>query len=127
MKLGNYKTYLDELRVFMVMVATDAGTSKMVNCSDLVGVKTVAVQPCQELLSNLTKLFWPPDLLFDCGGGSGTTNPSLMTTGGTLFKSSDSKSSPSSLTVVGVSTSTSLVLAVSPLAMREPRLEDVDF
>lgn len=38
------------------MSEIDDGTSKMVNCSDFVGVTTVVVPPCQELLSSLTKL-----------------------------------------------------------------------
>ena len=38
------------------MVVNEAGTSRIVNCSDLVGVTTVVVPPCQELLSSLIKL-----------------------------------------------------------------------
>ena len=71
------------------MVVNEAGTSRIVNCSDLVGVTTVVVPPCQELLSSLIKLLrFPLDVSLvvfagaaepDVGavGGKGTTKPSF--------------------------------------------------
>ena len=70
----------------MFMVINEAGTSRIVNCSDLVGVTTVVVPPCQELLSSLIKLLRFPLAVSLVGaaepdvgavGGKGTTKPSF--------------------------------------------------
>ena len=66
------------------MVFKDEGTSRIVNFSELVGVTTVVVPPCQELLSSLIKLLRLPLVsLFKAvtvgaaAGGKGTTKPSF--------------------------------------------------
>merc|ERR1711981_1539245 len=124
-KITQQFAYLLELRVFMFV--KDEGTSRIVNCSDLVGVTTVVVQPCQELLSSLIKLLRLPLVsLFEgatvgaAAGGRGTTNPSFSIVSSLLMQFSDSKSSVNILVVVGVRTD--VVEAVSDTPTNDVRL-----
>ena len=132
-------SYLELLRVRLrvFMVVNEAGTSRIVNCSDLVGVTTVVVPPCQELLSSLIKLLRFPfavSLVVFAGaaepdvgavGGKGTTKPSFSIFSSLSIQFSDWKSSVNSLLVVGVRASevvVEVVEAVSQAPTNDPRL-----
>ena len=132
-------SYLELLRVRLrvFMVVNEAGTSRIVNCSDLVGVTTVVVPPCQELLSSLIKLLRFPlavSLVVFAGaaepdvgavGGKGTTKPSFSIFSSLSIQLSDWKSSVNSLLVVGVRASevvVEVVEAVSQAPTNDPRL-----
>ena len=129
-------SYLELLRVRLrvFMFVNEAGTSRIVNCSDLVGVTTVVVPPCQELLSSLIKLLRFPlviSLVIFAGaaepdvGGKGTTKPSFSIFSSLSIQFSDWKSSVNSLLVVGVRASevvVEMVEAVSQAPTNDPRL-----
>ena len=84
--------------VVLELSVTVVGKSKMVNCSDLVGVPTMTVPPCQEvLLPNLIKFFF----FFSCGGG-GATNPPFSMVLIFVRQSSDSNNCVIDFNVVGV-------------------------
>jgi len=78
------------------MVVNDEGTSRIVTFSDLVGVTTVVVQPCQLWLSSVIKLLRLPLVsLFEgvtdgaATGGKGTTKPSFSRVSSLLMQFSD--------------------------------------
>jgi len=113
----------------MLNVDEGLGLSRIVNCSVVVGVITVVVPPCHELLSSFTKLLRLPfvfSFLIDKGfgedGGWGTTKHSSSTIGvGTrstfaTLQSSDSSNCVKILVVVGVRTESVLLTEAVSLA-----------
>jgi len=98
------------------MVMSLSGESSRVSVSDFVGVTTVVVPPCQELLSSLMKLLRLPLFVSGGGGGSGTANPSLSIVCNLFKQSSDSNNAVISFVVVGVK------VALSPSSIKDPKV-----
>jgi hypothetical protein len=96
------------LRLFVF--STDSGKPRMVICSGFVGVTTVVVPPCQELLSNLKKLFREDDLV-GVVTGRGTVKPSSSILWSVCRQSADSNNCVMLFSVVGVRSTTLLALS----------------